>query len=36
MEHDIDEEKPVECIGCGRESGLVRCKRCGYWSEGKI
>lgn len=28
MEHDIKDEKPVECCGCGKDSGLVRCERC--------
>ena len=31
MEHDINEEKAVEYIGCGQELGLVRCERCGYY-----
>ncbi len=31
MEHDMDEEKTVECIGCQKDSGLTRCKVCEYY-----
>ncbi len=40
QEHDVKEDKPVECIGCGKDSGLIRCERCGFYfcpdCEGKM